>query len=349
MSVFVLKPDGIGDFVLACGAIRRLADEYGEDRLVLAVLPAVASLAAMQFPRATVVDLRLLTRRRRLNLFLANVLRVAPLWAGPMGRRFDAAISLRHARPYLHSFLLASLRARRHVVTTNQLAAHGEATRSTVEALLWRLRRVTPLPYPEEPAPAPLELEAHRRVVEAAIGRPVTRPEVLPVLHATPHGGTDILLCPASSKHAKDFPAERWAEVFRDLPPAWRSRSILVAGGPGQEPALKEVQNALRLGGFAAATSGIPASLPDFTNTVAGAALVLTVDTAAAHIACALDRPCVILFSGTHRRIYAPWTSSDRQVWIEPAPGAPVPTKKRDWHLGIDRETVTAEIRSRGG
>jgi ADP-heptose:LPS heptosyltransferase len=348
MSLFILKPDGIGDFVLASGAIRRVAGEFGEEELVLAVLPLVAPLAAMQFPRATVVDLRLLARRRKLNLFLANLLRVAPHWAWLLGRRFDAAISLRHARPYLHSFLLASLRARRLVVVRNQLAAHGEAARSTVEALLWRLRRVRPLPYPAGIEFVPLEIEAHRRVIGSLIGQPVTWPEVRPVLRATPRGGADILLCPASSKRAKDFPPERWAEVFQNLPPAWRGRRILLAGGPGQEPVLAEFEAALRPGGFAHATTATPMSLPDFTGLVAGASLVLTVDTAAAHIACALDRPCVILFSGTHRGVYAPWTSSDRQVWIEPVPGGPVPRKKKDWHLGIDLEAVVAAIRSRG-
>jgi len=66
------------------------------------------------------------------------------------------------------------------------------------------------------------------------------------------------------------------------------------------------------------------------------------VDTAAAHMACALNCPAIILFSGLHRGIYAPWATSSRQVWLEadpPAPGEP-PRKKSHWFKGIAADRV---------
>ena len=46
--------------------------------------------------------------------------------------------------------------------------------------------------------------------------------------------------------------------------------------------------------------------------------MVMTVDTAAAHFAAGLDRLCVILFSGLHQGMFAPWQRSTRQRWYCP-------------------------------
>jgi ADP-heptose:LPS heptosyltransferase len=50
---------------------------------------------------------------------------------------------------------------------------------------------------------------------------------------------------------------------------------------------------------------------------LAGATWVLAADSAAAHIATALDRPAVMLLGGGCPGQFAPWRRSPRQVWLE--------------------------------
>jgi len=50
LRVFILKPDAVGDFILATGCIRLMARELGEKNLVIAVRADVAPLARAQFP-----------------------------------------------------------------------------------------------------------------------------------------------------------------------------------------------------------------------------------------------------------------------------------------------------------
>jgi ADP-heptose:LPS heptosyltransferase len=78
LRVFILKPDAIGDFILASGCIRLIARKSGEENLVLAVRSDVASLAKSQFPKALVLPLTLREKRRILNVTTVNILHSLP-------------------------------------------------------------------------------------------------------------------------------------------------------------------------------------------------------------------------------------------------------------------------------
>lgn len=342
MKIFILKPDGIGDFILATGAIRRLAREYGEENLVLCVHSIVAGLASAQFPRARVLALPLLGERRVLNLFLANLLRCLPVWGWLLRRKFHAAISLRHMRDYLMTFLFFSCRADRLAACENLLLRNQRKTRAIVEHTITRLRGVKTLPYPDENTPSPWELEAHRRVLQSILGTEVSLEDLLPSLNAQPKKGNYWLLCPFSSMRSKDYPVNKWCEALTTLPPAKLPAEILLSGSPAQQPALEDFASQLQTAGIRSARVEIFPSLQDFTNVVAGAGLLLTVDTAAAHIATALDRPALILFSGLHNGMFAPWSKSPRQCWLSPTPD---PSCKK-WHQGIPASLTTEKILS---
>ena len=347
MKVLIVKPDGIGDFVLAQGAIRRLALEFGEESLTLAVLPQVAALAQMQFPLSSVLTLPMLSERKILNLFVANFLRILPAWISLLLQRFDIAISLRYQRNYLVSFLFYSLRARKRILTENMFSFGKANTRNGVEVLLQRLRRVTCVHYPPSDRFVPIELEAHRRTVSEALGKEILPEEILPRLlsrAADEHQG--ILLCPLSSTPQKDYPSVAWAEAFTKLPESLRQQKVRLVGAPWQKEALSEYQNELGKAGCSHLEVVFTPDVPALVDLANQSSLVLTVDTAAAHIACALDRPAVILFSGLHRGVYAPWQSSNKQIWLEPTPPAAKepPRKKRHWHRGIAPESVANAI-----
>lgn len=348
-KLFLLKTDGIGDFVLASGAIRKLAAEYGEKNLVIAVLPAVAPLAQTEFPLAEIVELDLLNKRKVLNLFLANLFRVAAPWMRLLRMRFDAVLSLRHQRKYVLSFLLFSLRTKRLLLMENTFSSGKKNTRDFVEHFLSFVRRVRFGRYPEGEEFVPLELEAHRRLVSELLGVRVLRREILPSLSVRTREDSHVLLCPASSMAGKDYPVDRWLRVFSQLPPGWKNKEIRLVGSSSQVPELQTYQRALVDAGFTAASVHQTPGLKEFVEEIACAGLVLTVDTAAAHIACALDKRTVIIFSGLHRGAYAPWTRSTRQSWIEPGPAplpgdGPEPGSKSRWHHRISSRSVLETI-----
>ena len=105
MRLFILKPDGIGDFVLATGALRLLATEFGEENLFICVQSVLVPVARSQFPRATVMELPTAAERKFVNLFLRNFFYCLPLWFRLRRTPVDGAICLRSMRNYLETFL----------------------------------------------------------------------------------------------------------------------------------------------------------------------------------------------------------------------------------------------------
>jgi ADP-heptose:LPS heptosyltransferase len=354
-KIFILKPDGIGDFVLATGALRLLADEFGEENLVLAVLPNIAPLARQQFPQAEILALPLRSKRVVLNLFVANFLRIAPTWGRLLGRRFATVISLRHSRPYLHSFLLGSLRAGRIIVAENQIGRGGSKPRTSVEKIIWRLRGAAVEEYPSAPCESLLEVEAHRRILNRVLQKDIKPALLTPQFQATPTlppglAEAPLLLCPFSTDRAKDLPAARWVELASDLLGQGildRGQPWILTGSADQCAALQLLATDLSRVRVASTQVLTGQPLPEFVSLLASARLVLTVDTAAAHFATALDRPTVIAFSGMHRGTYAPWHRSDRQIWLEAEPPGPEepPRRKSQWHRGIARQRLFSATR----
>ena len=114
MRVFILKPDAIGDFILASGCIRLIAGESGEENLVLAVRSDIAPLAIIQFPKALVLPLTLREKRRILNVTTVNILHSLPSWLWMLGLRADAALCLRSMRAYLHTISFSPPRQTPH-------------------------------------------------------------------------------------------------------------------------------------------------------------------------------------------------------------------------------------------
>ncbi|MEO6845972.1 MAG: glycosyltransferase family 9 protein [Chthoniobacterales bacterium] len=338
MKVFIFKPDGIGDFVLATGVIRKLADVYGEDQLMICVRSLVVPLAKAQFPKADILELPLLDKRKKLNLFLANLIRATPPWARMLTHRFECSISLRHMREYLHTFMFFSSRASRRVVCENLLLRNQQPTRLRVEKAAVFLRPTTVVEYPEEGAFIPLEFEAHRRVLTAVLGKEVSRSDVQPLLRANPERGDYLVCSPFSTLTSKDYPIAKWVWVLSAIPLELRPPKVILSGAASQVEKLQEMVVLLKAAGFTDVQIEAGGDLQVFVNKVAGAKIVLTVDTAAAHIATALDRPAIILHSGLHYGMFGPWTASARQVWF-----GGEREDSRKWHQSLSAETVATE------
>ncbi len=349
---FIFKPDGIGDFFLSTGVIRLLAREFGEDNLTIAVLPALRSVVSGQFPKASVILLPLEKKRAILNVFVANCLRCFPSWLMLVGTRVDEAICLRHMRDYFQNILFFSIPSRRRYVSENLLLGNGRPVRRWTEAMFIRIFCPTLIPYPKADCldkgelGLPTELEANRLLVSALLKRDVTVEEILPKLFPVKNiagEGTFWVCAPFSSDPGKDFPTERWIQLLASLDPNERPDSLVLTGSSEQRARLEDfhtrILSELPILGVSPSVV-MPPSLQDFIDLLAGADCVLTVDTAAAHAAIALDRRTLVLFSGQHAGMFAPWVSSPLQQWLLPLKSR----RNEAWHAGLDNEVILAAL-----
>ena len=303
---------------MATGAIHTMAAHHGEENTALAVKSELAALARREFPRANIVGIPWQPRRKGRNQSLANLRSCFPVWRRMRGMRFDQAVCLRSQRDHMQTFLFAAPRVRERFAPENVLAASGSPRRRLLEWWLSRVAGARLFPYPDRAESLASELSSHRNVVAAALGRTVGREEILPRLRAFPYvGGGGWLLCPFSSRPAKDYSVERWTSALGEVAAARAPRVIRLAAAPEQSSRLADFANSLRRALPGQPVEILrPVSLDRFPEAVAQTDLLLTVDTAAAHFACAIDAPAVIVHSGLHVGVYGPYTRSGRQVWL---------------------------------
>lgn len=342
MRVFIIKPDAIGDFILASGCVRLIAREIGEENLVLAVRSDVAPLAESQFPKALVLPLTLREKRRILNVTTVNILHSLPSWLRMLGLRVDAALCLRSMRAYLHTIWFYTPRARRRIACKNLLLASPRVRRPAVENFVTRFFKPTLLPYPA-PGKLPTDIEANRSVTEEFLRRKISEAEILPSLvFGNPIPRSDCwLLCPFSSSLNKDYPAEKWAAALQILAFERGTSPIHLAAGPSQQEQLAAFAEVLRNSGIPNPIVDPPIPLAEFLKSIAAARIVLTVDTAAAHMACALGSPAVIASAGQHPGVYAPYSPNGLQHWIMPPPKL----RKGEWRENLTPERLASAIR----
>jgi ADP-heptose:LPS heptosyltransferase len=259
LRVFILKPDAIGDFILASGCIRLIAREAGEENLVLAVRTDVAPLAKSQFPKALVLPLTLREKRRILNVTTVNILHSLPSWLKMLGLRVDAALCLRSMRAYLHTIWFYTPRAKRRIACQNLLLAQPRVRRPAVENFVRAAFRPTLIPYPAK-GRLPTDIEANRLVAEELLQRSVSDEEILPNL-ITPRKISSKkywLLCPFSSSTSRDYPAESWAETLILLLGHFPDIAIHIAGAPSQANRLYNFALALQNAGLKKITIAPP-------------------------------------------------------------------------------------------
>lgn len=317
MKLFVLKPDEIGDFVMSLGCLHLLADVYGEEHLGLAVKSAVAPLARREFPAAEITPLALQRRRKGGATGWHNFATAWPLWWRWRGRQVEAAACLRARRTFFHNALFVAPRARQRVAAANPSDPKPE--RLAVEWLLRRVCRTSLVPYPDVSPGWPTELESHRRVASVLLGREVGWDEILPRFRtaAWRGGGGFWLLCPFSSRKAKDYPVAAWAEVLKSAAGHLPAGGVRLGGAADQRGRLEEFSVALRGAGVdCPVTVEEPVALDVFPDVVASTELLLTVDTAAAHFAAALGAPAVIVSCGVHPGVYGPYSPNGQQIWL---------------------------------
>ncbi|HTZ20205.1 MAG TPA: glycosyltransferase family 9 protein [Opitutaceae bacterium] len=296
------KVDRIGDFILATGALRMLVDHFGAAECRLIVSSQAAPFAAAEFPdverwTAPAGTSGVWREMRPLRRELA------PQWAE---EEFATLICLRHQHALHHDLTLSWIRAENW---------RGLGERPTVAHLALDNRPEPATGYPATTeAPWCRELLAHRQVLSAVLGRDVSWEEMSPRLrYLQPEAGCEIVLCPFGGACIRDYPRAAWLAAWRQAVEPHAVVRLLGSGERRDE--LEQFAADLRA---AEADVVVTADAPprDFARHVAQARMVLTVESAAAHIAVALDKPAAIVMGGGHFGWFAPWGDSSRQRWL---------------------------------
>jgi ADP-heptose:LPS heptosyltransferase len=126
-------------------------------------------------------------------------------------------------------------------------------------------------------------------------------------------GGIAVL--PFGSVAIRDFPEPLLVAALREARRA-SAAPIALHGDAGQRARLLALAGRLRAAGIVDVACAAPMDVVEFAGAIAGADLVITVETSAAHLATAFDRPAVVLIGGGNYGQFGPWRRSARQVWV---------------------------------
>jgi len=303
----IFKHDRIGDFILAQGAIRLLAEHFGQEGCVLVVSSLVAPLAKAWFPRMHVVAIPH-PKHGLLRTVLPYYLRYRPQVAA---FHADIAVCLRHQRYSFYDILFSWIHRTKSIGTQFM----DERYRPGESHPLFEQPFDEAVDYPTQiPAGYCQELEANRLVVERVIGRSVDISEVLPRIETgTYEIPGRLLLVPFSSAEIKNYPIDALSAALAQIP---SHLQIVLAPAPEDFERSKSLVE--RLKGNVANTFEIvpPKNLSAYIEEVAKSEYVLTMDSAAAHIATALNKRTVVILGGGHYGMFGPWHRSSRQIWL---------------------------------
>lgn len=276
----------IGDFVLSVSAFRLFAREFGPDQLTLVAPAALQPLAARELPGVEFLALP--------GEAPGLVRDVVPLWrrARPRfaGTHFERRITLNHFRSF-----------------------YQEIARSWTDADADFC--LTPETFPTALQDGQCrELQAHRLVASAALGREVGWDEIVPRFTSfSPADDGRLLVYPLSHDGLKSISQTQTVILLR----YWRRKrphaAIVLGGSPRDLTRLESYAAACRAAGLENVVVEAPAGITAFIDHVAAAGAVLATDSAAAHVAIACDKPTVVVMPRVWHTHSLPWHRSDRQ------------------------------------
>jgi ADP-heptose:LPS heptosyltransferase len=306
--VAIVKLDRLGDAVLATGAIRLIVDAFGEAHCLLVISRYAEPLLEREFPNVS-----------RLVLPIAMGHRALPAEAMAARRvlsriRCHDVVCLRHQREDWDELVLSWLAGERTVV----LEENTNRAKKVVHRLFQfsKAKRFVFDRSQDEQSGICRELLRHQQLLSAALGKPIDARTIQPSLR-TPIcvGPRKIVVSPFTSTPIKDIAFPSLLAALH----AARARSdtdVILVGTPAQSARLQGLLELLRRHLVRGVEFAVDMDLRSFIATIAAAELVISADTATAHIATTLDRPTLVLLGGGHYGEFGPWHRSSRQMWL---------------------------------
>lgn len=285
-NILLIKPSSLGDIVMALPALSSLRRSFPPARISWLVRPEFAPLIEGH-PH---LDEIILFDRKRLSR----------AWCSPAAfrglislvgdlrrRRFDVVLDLQGLFRSASLSWLSGCKQRVGPIWRKELAHHFYTT-----AIPPRLEWVHVIDY-------------YLKVIEAMGGADLRVEFVLPEKpvavaaardllshHGVDSGGYAVII-PGSVQASKCWPAERFA-ALADRIAAEQGLAVVATGSKAEIAAIEEVRRCAKrpIASLAGCTS-----LPELTEVLRMAKLVVSNDTGPGHIAAALGRPLVMLFS----------------------------------------------------
>lgn len=302
-KICIYKADRIGDFVLAMGAIRFLTNKFGEKELVLVVSSISSALAKKEFPEATVLVVKPFGGsfcwmayyewfhfRKTISQY-----------------HFEHLLCLRHYRLDYDEILLSWIYCDRSVGIAKSDENHN-----------WSYLFTNSFSYPDaRQGLLSKELLASKSLLQCFSD--CADREVLPEFKTFSQSNGGYMLCsPFASHTEKDFPEVLLTEFFDKLGSSI-SKNLVLTATQNDSSRLEAISQALQNSVEDKALNIIstyPSGLDAYIQLIADANVVLTVDTATAHIAAAMDKPVVVIIGGGHFDSFGPWYRSNKQEWV---------------------------------
>ncbi len=306
-SVHVIyKPDAIGDFLLAGGVIRQILTRH-QGEWVLVCSPEVSRIARELFPNLT---LQLLHGSNRTDS--GNALKkIRSMRSFCRTHQVETLVCLRHALTGMDHVLLNWLHPRFSAGTV------GSPLIVRSPGPFRKFQFSASAPYPGTRGKMPLEVHAHLAVTNNLPGINLRESDCMPFLHpcsvekAAP---PELAVFPVTRSYLRNYPLDSLASAVNRFMRAFPAYKLCIYGTKNDEQSLTLFSNLIseptRM------SIDYPDSILSAAARIAQSSLFLGMDSAPAHIAAILDKPSVIILAGGQYNHFAPWATSDRQVWL---------------------------------
>lgn len=306
--VGIFKADGLGDFILAAGAIRTVLDRHGHENCVLITSPAARDYARHEFPRAALAVVKPFSGRLWKTRSVLRELAQTPLFL----QGVEELVSFRHHRYLYQDLILASIPCRRSYGLQNP------PNRFDREWARTRLRFDSEREWPVTVRPGwCLELECHQALLELMLGSPVDPNATMPRLTTMPAGPREpwVAVAPYGTHALRDLPVTMLATLGRHL--AERHQLTLrLLSSPAQLERLTADAATLRSLGVPSVEVLLTQDVPALIAAVHRTRLLVSTETGTSHLGTAADIPMLGIIGGGHYGLFGPWQRSNRQRWV---------------------------------
>ncbi|MFO7976477.1 MAG: glycosyltransferase family 9 protein [Candidatus Hydrogenedentota bacterium] len=306
-TVAVLRPDRIGDFVLATPALGTLHRIFGDTRITLFGHPSWIPLAEWLQQWDVINGVEKLADAFA-SLDQEKLVKPAVMFDAAMRlARYETIVYFTACRTSAVDTLLSLIAAHKIAWqggSGNMPASRERANRSIYETLY------------DVPTDAPEYMRNARMV--AALDSENAIPQAPPQWHI-PHGAADetlapvetgldspfIALSPFTSVSLKNWPLDHYAKLLRLLGEAFPEHQFVLLGDKANPPLKALAQRSSRVVDLRGMTT-----LPQACCLLARAELSISGDTAAAHIASAVGTPALVIMGGGHYGRFFPYPAA---------------------------------------
>ena len=306
--VAIIKLGKLGDNVLALGAIKALVDKFGEENCTLVSSDYGRDLVALVFPRIEILTVT--TNHSTLRRTLRDLLKLRrhPIFC----EGAEVLVSLQHHRTLHDDLITSAIPAVKTWGLVNSELGEAGLSDQLLRAS-FAFDNVTP-----EPKLDPLvcrELTLHASLLSAVFGRTVTGTELRPRItfdDAIPRAA--IGLAPFSGSVLRDIPLHLLLAACRAA--KLLGYSVDIWAPSPSDLRIKTMVDRLKAETFADVQLVHTPNTKDLVRAISAVRVVVSAESAPAHLAAAMNRPLVAILGGGHFGWFAPWTASDSQRWL---------------------------------